>query len=113
MTRRDFLLTTTATVAASASAAGKNFEIGMHQATLWRCQSDLREDYEAMAQAGFAAVELLQRKIDQQSKYSLADVKKILEDNNVRPVGSQSAPSLGFPDAGLEKRFAAFQQFSN
>ena len=108
MNRRNFLLTTTA--AASASAAAKDLEIGMHQATLWRCQSDLREDFEAIAGAGFTTVEVWLRKIDKQTKYSLGDVKKLLEDNNLRPLGSQLAPSLGFPDDGLEKRVATFQR---
>ena len=108
MNRRNFLLATAAV--SSAPAAAEGLEIGMHQATLWRCQSDLRQDYEAIAKAGFTTVELFQRKIDRQKKYSLADVKKILADNNLTPLGSQLAPSLGFPDAGLEKRFAAFQR---
>lgn len=108
MNRRNFLLATAA--ATAASAAAKDLEIGMHQATLMRCQSDLREDYEAIAKAGFTTVEILQRKVDRQKVYSLADVKTMLEDNNLRPLGSQLAPSLGFPDAGLEKRFATFQR---
>ncbi len=109
MNRRAFL-TATAAAAASGLAAESKLEIGMHQATLWRCESDLRQDYEAIAKAGFTTVEIFQRKIDRQKKYSLADVKSMLADNNLRPLGSQLAPSLGFPDAGLAKRTAMFQK---
>jgi sugar phosphate isomerase/epimerase len=109
MKRRAFL-TTAAAAAASGLAAENKLEIGMHQATLWRCQSDLRQDYEAIAKAGFTAVEIFQRKVDRQKEYSLADVKSMLADNNLKLLGSQLAPSLGFPDDGLEKRTAMFQK---
>ena len=106
--RRSFLAG--AAAAAAAPAALNGLEIGMHQATVWKCDSDLRQDFEAISAAGFRHVEVFLRKIDAQSKYSMADVKQLLEDNNLDPLGSQLAPSLGFPDDKLDRRFAAFER---
>ena len=109
ITRRN-LLAGAGGAGAAASAAPGGLEIGMHQATLWKCDSDLRQDFEAISAAGFRHIEVLLRKVDAQSKYSLADVKQMLVDNNLTPLGSQLAPSLGFPDDRLAGRFAAFER---
>ncbi len=119
MTRRTLLtgaavspLAAAAPLAAAplATAAGGGLEVGMHQATLWKCESTIREDSEAIAKAGFKHVELRQSKINDQSQYSIADVKKMLEDNALEPLGSQHAPSLGFPDARQPQRLDAFKR---
>ncbi len=112
ITRRNLLAGAgaAAALAPRASAAGAGLEIGMHQATLWKCDSTILEDFEAIAGAGFKHVELRQSKINGQSRYSIADVKKMLEDNGLEPLGSQHAPSLGFPDDRQPHRFDAFKR---
>ena len=109
ITRRN-LLAGAGGAAVAASAAGAGLEIGVHQATLWKCDSTILEDFEAIAGAGFKHVELRQSKINGQSRYSIADVKKMLEDNGLEPLGSQHAPSLGFPDDRQPRRFDAFKR---
>jgi sugar phosphate isomerase/epimerase len=109
MTRR-MLLTGVVAASAAAAANSKALEVGMHQATLWKCDSTIREDFEAIARAGFKHVELRQSKIDEQSQYSLADVKSLLADNGLAPLGSQHAASLGFPDAEQPERFETFKR---
>jgi len=106
MTRRSVLLS----AAVALPAQSKKLEVGMHQATVWKCDSDLKQDYEAIAKHGFRQVEVLLRKVDAQKKYSMADVKTMLDDNGLKPLGSQLAPSLGFPDDKLAGRFEAFKR---
>ncbi len=108
MTRRTLL--TGAAVSPLAAASVGKLELGMHQATLWKCDSTIREDFEAIAKAGFKHVELRQSKINDQSQYSIADVKKMLDDNGLSPLGSQHAPSLGFPDERQPRRLDAFKR---
>ena len=108
MTRRTLL--TGAAVAPLAAAASNSLEAGMHQATLWKCDSTIREDFEAVARAGFKHIELRQSKINDQSQYTIADVNKMLDDNGLEPLGSQHAPSLGFPDERQPRRLDAFKR---
>ena len=108
MTRRT--LFTAAALSPLAAAVGTKLELGMHQATLWKCDSTIREDFEAVAKAGFEHVELRQSKINDQTQYSIADVKKMLDDNGLEPLGSQHAPSLGFPDDRQPRRLDAFKR---
>ena len=108
MTRRALLAG--ATLSPLAAAASGKLEVGMHQATLWKCDSTIREDFEAIAKAGFKHVELRQSKINDQSQYSIADVKKMLDDNGLEALGSQHAPSLGFPDERQPRRLDAFKR---
>ena len=109
MTRRSLITAAAGSTVAASAQAGK-FEIGMHQATLWKCKSTIRQDYEAIAAAGFEQVELRQSKIDDQSEYSIAQVKSMLDDLGLSPLGSQLAPSLGFPDEKLPRRVEAFKR---
>jgi len=109
MTRRS-LITAAASSAVAVSAQSSAFEIGMHQATLWKCDSTIRQDYEAIAAAGFKQLELRQSKIDDQSDYSIVQLKSMLDDLGLSPLGSQLAPSLGFPDERLPRRVEAFKR---
>ncbi len=109
MTRRTFAAAAAASSAALA-ADSKKLEIGMHQATLWKCDSTIRQDYEAIANAGFKHVELRQSKIDGQSEYTIREVTAMLDDLGLSPLGSQLAPSLGFPDENLPRRVEAFKR---
>lgn len=107
LTRRGLL---SATCAASLAAASEPLKVGMHQATLWKCDSTVRQDFEAIAKAGFRHVELRQSKINEQSQYSIQDVKAMLDDLGLQPLGSQHAPSLGFPDEKQPQRFDSFKR---
>ena len=109
MTRRSLFAAAAASAVAS-SAQSNPLELGMHQATLWKCKSTIREDFEAIAKAGYKTVELRQSKIDDQSDYSLGEVKSMLDDLGLLPLGSQLAPSLGFPDERLPRRVEAFKR---